>query len=79
MSLFMMPLFSLLAPTLLACISIILCARVKRGQTKMSFPPGPPANVLVGNILKLSPKAAWYKLTEYKATYGTCYIGEAEK
>ncbi|KAI0635410.1 cytochrome P450 [Trametes polyzona] len=38
----------------------------QRGRTL----PGPRGLPLVGNILDLSPKSAWFKLTKYKVEYG---------
>ncbi|KAJ7127124.1 cytochrome P450 [Mycena epipterygia] len=34
------------------------------------LPPGPPSKPLIGNILNVSPKRPWFKLTEYKKEYG---------
>lgn len=34
------------------------------------LPPGPPSKPLIGNILNVSPKRPWFKLTEYKKQYG---------
>ncbi|KZT25792.1 hypothetical protein NEOLEDRAFT_340685 [Neolentinus lepideus HHB14362 ss-1] len=49
----------------LALLSVVLIAHYRRTQGR-SYPPGPPAYPLVGNILHVSPKGAWLKFMEYK-------------
>ncbi|KAI0666405.1 cytochrome P450 [Trametes maxima] len=49
---------------------LALYIRYRQTAKASSFPPGPPAKPVVGNILDVSPEGAWEKFTEYKDTYG---------
>lgn len=56
-------------PAILICTFGYLLLKNRRKEHP-PFAPGPPANLLVGNILQLPPSAAWHKSMEWKAKYG---------
>jgi len=41
-----------------------------RKRSLDTFPPGPPALPIIGNILSVKPQGGWHALTEYRKTYG---------
>ena len=62
------------APTLLilGSLTVLLFLLVSRKAIEARrYPPGPPSYPLIGNILQLPIKSAWYKLTAWKQEYGT--------
>ncbi|EKM49581.1 uncharacterized protein PHACADRAFT_154053 [Phanerochaete carnosa HHB-10118-sp] len=54
-----------------AVILLVLALyRLRRWRPTAIYPPGPPSKPVIGNILDVSPKAAWIKFTKYKDIYG---------
>ncbi|KAJ6573811.1 cytochrome P450 [Mycena vulgaris] len=53
----------------IACLIVYLLLRKNRGSDQ-PFPPGPPTQPVIGNILRLPTGAAWHTLMEWKIQYG---------
>ncbi|KAI0644111.1 cytochrome P450 [Trametes meyenii] len=49
---------------------LILGYRFYASRSVARYPPGPPLQPLVGNILEVTAKGSWTKYTEYKGIYG---------
>lgn len=63
------------APEIIVALSLgLFIVWTCRLSTKRHrYPPGPPGNILVGNILEVPSSGAWYKLTENKNVYGMTF------
>lgn len=62
----------LLACALVGSVLVFIARRIRARKT--SFPPGPPGSFVIGNALDFDPLCAWATFTEWKKTYGACFV-----